>query len=181
MLRSAAPSCFRGRANGSPEGSAFLSQAETGYRFDLGPRTRVTPFASLQVVVFDQDSFTETGAGAINLHVQDESTNSAFGVVGTELAYLLPAGFAAPLMISGRVGWAQEFGDTERTASVFFDGTPSAATFTVTGAPVPGNAVVFGAGLALAAPGFELFARYDGATGDGGSVHGGSAGLRFVF
>ena len=150
-------------ANGSPEGSAFLSQAETGYRFDLGPRTRVTPFASLQGVVFDQDSFTETGAGAINLHVQDESTSSAFGVVGTELAYLLPAGFAAPLMISGRVGWAQEFGDTERTASAFFDGTPSAATFTVTGAPVPGNAVVFGAGLALAAPGFDLFARYDGA------------------
>ena len=169
------------RANGSPEGSAFLSQAETGYRFDLGPRTRVTPFASLQGVVFDQDSFTETGAGAINLHVQDEKTNSAFGVLGTELAYALPAGFAAPLMISGRVGWAQEFADTGRTASAFFDGTPSAATFTVTGAPVPGNAVVFGAGLALAAPGFDLFARYDGATGDGGSVHGGSAGLRFVF
>ena len=84
-------------------------------------------------------------------------------------------------MISGRVGWAQEFADTGRTASAFFDGTPSAATFTVTGAPVPGNAVVFGAGLALAAPGFDLFARYDGATGDGGSVHGGSAGLRFVF
>jgi hypothetical protein len=60
----------------------------------------------------------------------------------TELAYLLPAGFAAPLMISGRIGRAQEFGDTERTASAFFDGTPSAATFTVTGAPVPGNAVV---------------------------------------
>ena len=76
-------------------GRAFLSQAETGYRFDLGPRTRVTPFTSLQGVVFDQDSFTETGAGAINLHVQDESTSSAFGVVGTELAYLLPAGFAA--------------------------------------------------------------------------------------
>ena len=43
-------------------GRAFLSQAETGYRFDLGPRTRVTPFTSLQGVVFDQDSFTETGA-----------------------------------------------------------------------------------------------------------------------
>jgi outer membrane autotransporter protein len=168
-------------ADGSPEGAAFLSQAETGYRFDLGPRIRATPFASLQGVVFGQDSFTETGAGAINLHVQDESVNSAYGVLGTELAYALPAVFAAPLVISGRVGWAQEFGDTERTASAFFDGTPSAATFTVTGAAVPGNAVVFGAGLALAAPGFDLFARYDGATGDDASVHGGSAGLRFVF
>ena len=168
-------------ANGSPEGSAFLSQAETGYRLDLGPQMRVTPFASLQGVVFDQDAFTETGAGAINLHVQDESTSSAYGVLGTELAYALPAVLAAPLVVSGRVGWAQEFGDTERTASAFFDGTPSAATFTVTGAAMPQNAVVFGAGLALAAPGFELFARYDGAEGDGASVHGGSAGLRFVF
>ena len=51
----------------------------------------------------------------------------------------------------------------------------------MTGAAMPQNAVVFGAGLALAAPGFELFARYDGAEGDGASVHGGSAGLRFVF
>jgi len=142
---------------------------------------RVTPFASLQGVVFDQDAFTETGAGAINLHVQDESTSSAYGVLGTELAYALPAVLAAPLVISGRVGWAQEFSDTERTATAFFDGTPSAATFTVTGAAMPQNAVVFGAGLALAAPGFELFARYDGAEGDGASVHGGSAGLRFVF
>lgn len=169
------------RANGSPEGSAFLSQAETGYRLDLGPRARATPFASLQGVVFGQDSFTETGAGGINLHVQDESVSSAYGVLGTELAYMLPVGVSAPLMISGRVGWAQEFGATERTASAFFDGTPSAATFTVTGAAVPGNAVVFGAGLALATPGFDLFARYDGAAGHGASVHGGSAGLRFVF
>ena len=113
---------------------------------------RVTPFASLQGVVFDQDSFTETGAGAINLHVQDESTNSAYGVLGTELAYVLPAVFAAPLVISGRVGWAQEFGDTERNASAFFDGTPSAATFTVTGAPVPRQRRGVGAGRALAAP-----------------------------
>ena len=83
-------------ANGSPEGSAFLSQAETGYRLDLGPQMRVTPFASLQGVVFDQDAFTETGAGAINLHVQDESTSSAYGVLGTKLAYALPAVLAAP-------------------------------------------------------------------------------------
>jgi outer membrane autotransporter protein len=169
------------RANGSPEGSAFLSQAETGYRLDLGSRARVTPFASLQGVVFDQDAFTETGAGAINLHVKDESTSSAYGVLGTELAYALPIGLVSPLVLSGRIGWARELADTERTATSFFDGTPSAATFTVTGAPVPDDAVVFGAGLALAAPGFELFARYDGAEGDGASVHGGSAGLRLTF
>ena len=142
---------------------------------------RVTPFASLQNVVFDQDSFTETGAGAINLHVQDESTSSAYGVLGTELAYVLPAVFVTPLVLSGRVGWAHEFSDTERTATAFFDGTPSAATFTVTGAAMPQNAVVFGAGTCSCGSGLRAVRPLHGAEGDGASVHGGSAGYASLF
>jgi subtilase-type serine protease len=141
----------------------------------------VTPFASLQGIVAGEDSFTETGADGVDLHVRNDTTSSAYGVLGGEAAVLLPAGFAAPLKLTGRLGWAHEFGDTARTANAFFDGTPSEATFTVVGASVPRDAAVYGAGLTLATPSFNLFVRYDGATGDGSNVQGGSAGLRFTF
>jgi hypothetical protein len=98
-----------------------------------------------------------------------------------EVAYLLPVGLAAPVRLNGRLGWAHEFGDTERAATAFFDGTPSAASFTVIGAAAPRDAAVFGVGLALAVQSLDLFVRYEGAAGDGSSVQGGSAGLRFTF
>lgn len=102
-------------------------------------------------------------------------------MLGGELAYLLPVGLAAPLKLTGRLGWAHEFGDTDRVATAFFDGTPSAATFTVTGASVPRDAAVFGVGLTLATQSCDLFVRYDGVAGHGSTVQGGSAGLRFTF
>jgi uncharacterized protein with beta-barrel porin domain len=132
------------KANGSPSGAAFLSQVETGYRFNLGARSDVTPFAAMQGIVVRQNAFKETGAGAVDLHVDGNTTGSAYGVLGAEIAYLVPVGLAAPVRLSGRLGWAHEFGDTERAATAFFDGTPSAATFTVTGASAPRDAAVSG-------------------------------------
>jgi len=135
----------------------------------------------MQGFVIGQGAFRETGAGAVDLHVDDNTTGSAFGVFGAEIAYLLPVGLAAPVRLEGRLGWAHEFGDTERAATAFFDGTPSAASFTVVGASAPRDAAVFGVGLTLATPSLDLFVRYEGVAGDGASVQGGSAGLRFTF
>jgi outer membrane autotransporter protein len=174
------PGVYR-RAHGDPDGFAFLSQVETGYRLGLGAAANLTPFASLQGIVFDQDSFTETGAGGIDLHVESQTTNSAYGVLGGELSYFIPLGANVPLKLTGRLGWAHQYAGTDRTATAFFDGTPSQATFTVTGAEAPRDAALFGAGMTVQTPSFELFARYEGATGDGETVQGGSAGLRITF
>ena len=168
-------------AKGAPDGGAFLSQAETGYRLNLGARTAVTPFAAMQGIVFGQRAFTETGAGGADLNVDDNTTGSAFGVLGAEIAYLLPVGLAAPMRLEGRLGWAHEFGGTTRAATAFFDGTPSEATFTVIGAAAPCDAALFGLGARLALPSVELHARYEGVVGDGFIVQGGSAGLRLLF
>jgi outer membrane autotransporter protein len=169
------------QADGSPGGPAFLSQVETGYRLPLGPRSDVTPFAAMQGIVIGQHAFKETGAGAVDLNFDDNTTGSAYGVLGAEIAYLLPVGLAAPLRLNGRLGWAHEFGDTERTATAVFDGTPSGAAFTVVGAAAPRDAALFGLGMTLAMPSLDIFARYEGLAGDGASVQGGSAGLRFIF
>lgn len=115
------------------------------------------------------------------MNVDDNTTGSAFGVLGAEIAYLLPVGLAAPMRLEGRLGWAHEFGGTTRAATAFFDGTPSEATFTVIGAAAPCDAALFGLGARLALPSVELHARYEGVVGDGFIVQGGSAGLRLLF
>jgi outer membrane autotransporter protein len=168
-------------ANGSPSGAAFLSQVETGYRLTVDAQTDVTPFASMQGIVVGQRAFAESGAGAVDLHVGDNTTGSAYGVLGAEIAYWLPVGFAAPVRLNGRLGWAHEFAGTQRTATAFFDGTPSQAPFTVAGASAPRDAAVFGLEAMLAMPSADIYLGYEGAAGDGSSLQGGSAGIRLTF
>jgi outer membrane autotransporter protein len=168
-------------ANGSPSGPALLSQAETGYRLSLDAQIDVTPFASMQGIVFRQSAFAESGAGAADLHVADNTTGSAYGVLGAEITYWLSVGLVAPLRLNGRLGWAHEFGEAGRTATAFFDGTPSQATFTVVGASAPRDAAVFGIEVSLAMPAADVYVGYEGAAGDGSSLQGGTAGIHFRF
>ena len=167
--------------NGSPTGNTFLSQIETGYQFDVGARTSVTPFAAIQGIVFGQNSFVENGGNAVDLHVSSQTTNFALSILGTEICYALPTGQASPLMFNGRVGWAHDFANIQRSATAFLDGTPSAAPFTVLGAAAVRDAAVFGVGIAQSFPGFNLFVRYEGSAGSGSYFQGGTAGLRATF
>ena len=169
------------RTNGTPTGNAFLSQVETGYRIDVDGRTSVTPFAAMQGIVFGQNSFVETGGDAVDLHVLSHTTDLALSIIGTEICYALPTGQAAPLRFNGRLGWAHDFANTQRSATAFLDGTPSAASFTVLGAPAVRDAAVFGVGIAQSMPGFDLFLRYEGTAGSGSYLQGGTAGLRATF
>jgi outer membrane autotransporter protein len=168
-------------ASSSPTSSAFLSQAEAGYRIDLDARRSVTPFAALQAIVVAQDAFHESGAGAINLEVSGSTTTSARSIFGAELTYAWPAGGPSPLQVTGRLGWAHELAGAGRTATAFLSGTPSAAPFTVAGAQAIRDAVIFGGGLLGSQPGLDLFIRYEGAADSRSLIHGGSAGLRLTF
>ena len=92
----------------------------------------------------------------------------------------LPAGLAAPLQLSARLGWAHELADPRRTATAFLVGT-SGTTFTVDGAPAPRDSAIFGLGMTLAMPAVNLFVRYDGSASSAATVQGGSLGVRVLF
>jgi Autotransporter beta-domain len=167
--------------HGDPTGNAFLSQAEAGYRIDVGGGASVTPFAAMQGIVFCQNSFVEGGGGAVDLHVSSQTTSLALGTFGGEINYALPTGQPAPLQLNGRVGWAYDFANTQRRATAFLDGTPSAAPFTVEGAPALRNAAVFSVSATQRLAGLDIFARYEGTAGGGSFLQAATAGVRFTF
>jgi outer membrane autotransporter protein len=167
--------------SGRPTGNALLSQVETGYSVALNTRTTFTPFATMQGIVILQNGFAETGGGAVDLHVSNQTTSIAVSTLGAEVAYAIPMWRSAPFRLTARLGWAHDFADTERTATAFLEGTPSAALFTVNGASAMRDAAVFGFGVTRSLPGFDLFLRYEGTASSRASVNGGTAGLRFTF
>lgn len=167
-------------ATGSPNANMFLGNVETGYRLALGPATRLTPLAGLQVVTVSRGAFTESGAGAIDLRVSGATTASVRGLLGVQVEHALPVGLERPLGLSLRAAWSYEFADASRTAAVGFTGTPGSG-FTVRGTPAPRNAAQLGAAVTMPLRSVDLFVRYDGMIGGGYSVNGGSAGLRASF
>ncbi len=167
-------------ANGSPNANMFLGNFETGYRLALGPATRITPLAGLQIVTVSRGTFTESGAGAVDLRVSGATTASVRGLLGVQLEHTLPVGLEKPLGLSLRAAWSYEFADASRGVTASFTGTPDAG-FNVRGTPAPRNAAQLGAGVTMPLRSMDLFVRYDGMIGAGYSVNGGSAGLRASF
>ena len=174
------PGVARG-ASGNPDANEVLSGVETGYRVPLDERTAVTPFAALQGIVIFENGFAESGAGAIDLHVQGQTTASARSILGAELTHELPVGLAVPLQLTLRAGWGHEFANVSRRITASFDGLPGAA-FTVDGARVPRDTAVIGIGASLTVQqSVDLFLRYDGALANGTSTQGATAGLSVAF
>ena len=167
-------------ATGKPDANMFLSSIESGWRLPLDAATTLTPYLGLQAITATGSSFTESGAGAVDLSVRGATTASVRSLLGAGLAHALPIGLEQPLWISLRAAWAYEIANTTRSITASFTGTPDAA-FTVDGAPAPRNAALLGASLTLPVGALQFFIRYDGTLGGGYAVNGGSAGLRATF
>jgi outer membrane autotransporter protein len=167
--------------HGSPSGNAFLSQAEAGYRVDVGGGVAVTPFGGMQGIMYCGNGIVESGGGAVDLHVSSQTTDLWLGLLGGEFNYAFPIGQAAPLQFTARLAWAYDFANPQRSAVAFLDGTPSAAPFTVLGPPFPRNAALFGLSAIQRVAGLDLFARYVGTAGGGSYAQAANVGVRFTF
>jgi outer membrane autotransporter protein len=167
-------------AQGSPQANEFLSTIETGYRLAAGQHTAVTPFATFQGIVIDQNAFDESGAGAINLHVDSRTSASASSVLGVELSHRLDLGSKRPLLITLRAGWGHDFADIGRSINASFEGARGPA-FTVNGAPAARDWAVVGTGLTVRVKGVDLFVHYDGLVAENQWTQSGTVGIQFAF
>ena len=82
-------------AQGQSYANQFLGQVETGYRIGIWQpaEASITPFARLQGSTNSQAAFSETGAGAINLSVAQQTTNSLRSTFGADLTGAVDLGW----------------------------------------------------------------------------------------
>jgi len=94
-------------ATSSPDGNQITAYGGTGY--DIRKNNWIiTPNVSLQYARLNTDSYTEKGAGAINLDVDGQNTESLQGNIGARLSYTWKTDKAA--IIPGiRASYGYEF------------------------------------------------------------------------
>jgi len=168
-----------GQAAAHVTDTQVMGSLEAGYGLALGPVT-ATPYAGLALGSVDQDAFTETGAGVLDLHVAKQSQSSAKSSLGARVSTDLALGDAL-VTTDVSVAWAHEFAPTGRGASAAFVGAPTAG-FQVAGAKVPGDSALIGFGLATAVfANTSLYAHYDGDLAKGADSNAITVGFRFAW
>lgn len=151
-------------ANGRTGANLVFGQVEAGYRFDFGGRADayITPFARMQGTTATQNAFTEQGAGALDLSVAAQTTNSLRSVLGAQLGGALDLGWRDKLAMRVKLGWGHEYADTGRPVTASFVGAP-ALSFTTYGAAPQRDGVVLGLSASTTiADATSLYFRYEG-------------------
>ncbi|WP_422016194.1 autotransporter outer membrane beta-barrel domain-containing protein [Reyranella sp.] len=170
-------------ANGRTGANLFFGQLEAGYRFDIGGRADayITPFARLQGATATQSAFSESGAGALDLSVAAQTTNSLRSVLGAQLGGALDLGWRDKLAMTVKLGWGHEYADTARPVTASFVGAPAFA-FTTYGAAPQRDSVVLGLSASTAiADATSLYFRYEGNISSQDSNQALTAGFRMTW
>ncbi|MEN6576945.1 MAG: autotransporter domain-containing protein [Phycisphaerales bacterium] len=131
---------------GNFDGSEFAAYVEGSRSYDLSPRLRLAPLASLQYTYVSLDSYTETG-GVSALSFDDQTHESIRGSLGARLTRRMieSAGdFRADLQLRGR--WVHEFGDTQSSVDSSFASDPT-VVFNVRDEDISRESAVLGVGF----------------------------------
>lgn len=134
------------RLTGNFDGSEFAAYVEASRNFDLSPRLRLAPLASLQYTYVHLDSYTESG-GVGALTFDEQTHESVRGSLGARLTRRLiesTGDFCADLQLRGR--WVHEFGDDRASVDSSFASDPT-VVFTLRDAEVSRDSAILGTGL----------------------------------
>jgi len=145
-----------------------------------GSKASIQPYAALQYLYVRQNSFTETGAGVMNLKVDGIDANSLRSLIGVRLAGngWAPAG-GGPITPVARALWLHEFLSTTTGLNAQF--APVGGTnFAVTGTSLGRDWAILGAGLNWnVGRGWQTYANYDAQVNVTQTFHVGSGGFQY--
>ncbi len=165
-------------ATGNPNSAMFFGRFRASYEFALGDEYYMRPRVDLDIINMHQYGYTERGAGALNLMVDDNS-DTAFGVTpGIEFGARIPFLEDWPARLYGDLGVSFISADEWETTARF-SGLSSMDRFS-TFSPIADTVGHVTLGLDLAKrKGMELKLQYDGAFAEDYRSHTGS--LRFGY
>jgi len=141
------------------DGDLFSIYAETGYLFQLNAWLP-QPFIALQYSILDEESYRETGAGGLNLLVEQKDTESLVSDLG--LRFNRPFKKNEWVYIPEiSVAWRHDYDIDNRRITAAFEGAPD-VLFTTESRDLDQDGVLIGAGVtALNKESLSLDIRYD--------------------
>ncbi len=167
-------------ATGSTEGSQTFGAVEASYLRDLGGFA-VGPMASIGFYNVTVDGFTETGAGAFNLTVEEQTGSTFMGSFGVKGEYAMPSA-SGQNKLTGSVAYSTMSSD-DLVIETGFDGLPT-ASFPIDGRDDDFVEVNLGFESLISsstARDIRFEAGYGGAFGDTYERHGFQVGMNVQF
>jgi len=155
---------------------------EAGYRIDTGKNTYVMPAASLQAIWMNRDAFTENGASAMNLIVDEEQTTSIPGRIGLTFGGETTDRNGGKFTPEIRVAWRHEFAaDNQYSHQASFAGAP-AQSFVIKGDGLKRDSFEAGATVAYETKsGTSIFVSYDASLASDMNEQAAAFGFRYTW
>ena len=152
-------------ATGSYDSTQYVVSIGAGMPKPLGATTFFTPTAGISWTHVTGEQYTETGAGSLNLVVNQEDLDTQIASIGAKL-HNVSGSFTSVL----RAGIQYDIAGDEAEASSTFSG--GGAAFTTTGAEIEQLAGTIGAGVSFDAGGATMMSiNYDAMFRDGYTSH----------
>ncbi len=166
-------------ASSDYDSGLFSARVNMGYDLGLSSAFFLTPYAGLYYNSLDIDGYTETGAGASNLRVQGENSNSLQSNLGMSVWGRIEttSGSVVPEI---HAGWLHDYDTDAQTNTATFTG--GGASFKTTGFKPADDSLNLGAALSIySGDNFAVKASYDFEKKSDYDSHSGVLSLRFVF
>jgi len=135
------------------DSNTLAAYGEASYAIAMNGWT-LQPLAGLALSRNKSEGFTETGAGALNLQVTEQTINSSKAMLGAKASF-----DAGRIRLEPRVVWAHEFGDLNTPMTAQFQGAATASPFQVSGAVLKRDTLILGLGATGSlGKGMDIFA-----------------------
>jgi uncharacterized protein with beta-barrel porin domain len=168
------------QAKGDFDSQGMIASLKAAYFQKIG-RLEVIPEFGLTYSKIWQNGFTETGAGSLNLKVEDASAYSVITSLGVRLGTSLEVG-TTPLRLQGLMRYDYDWNagdDNAHTVTASLAEVPALGTMSIIGQNRGANGfTVGGAATALVASNIDLFAGVTYRRNDNGNEYTLGAGAR---
>lgn len=134
-----------GVANADFDGDQLAARVNAGWPFALNDSTTLTPMAGLEWNRLKQDGYTETGAGALSLTVQNESASRVRSVLGVRVSTQAELSNGVEVTPSAHLNWRHDFNNDGLSSTASFTG--GGAAFVTPGQDLASNTYNLGAAL----------------------------------
>jgi outer membrane autotransporter protein len=132
-------------AKGDYSGRSYFARVELGKNFKFKNDLTITPSVTLTGAHNVINSYTETGADSLNLHVKNNSSNFFEGRIGVELGKLFVTAKKTKIRPQSSLSYGYDFAGIEQKTTSNFVG--QTASFDSKSANVAQGSLKFGAGV----------------------------------